>query len=62
MRYAVTVTRRVTYIEVVTLEAPTKDDAYDLALEKVAGLKTDGSTFKLLGYKDEVGDILDVNI
>lgn len=61
-RYAVSVIRRATYVEVVTVDADTKDDAHDMALERVSGLKTDGSTFKYMGHKDEVGQILDVYV
>lgn len=60
MRYAVSVIRRVVYIEVVTVDAPDEDTAHDAALDKTRQLKTDGSTFKLVGYKDEVGQVLDV--
>lgn len=61
-RYAVSVVRTVTYVEVVTVDAEDEDYAKDGAMEKVKGLKTDGSTFKLMGQRDEVGQVLDVTV
>lgn len=62
MRFAVTVERRVLYVEIVTVEAPDWDSAHDAAIEVTKNLKTDGSTFKLMGHKDEVGQVLDLHV
>lgn len=60
MRRAISIIRTVTYVEVVVQEEADIDDAKDAAIEKVKSLKTDGSTFKFIGQRDVVGQILDV--
>lgn len=59
-RYAVAVTRTVTYIEIVVAEGDA-DTAHDAALERVRDVKTDGSTFKYVGHSDEA-KVLDIYI
>lgn len=62
MRRAVTVERRVLYVEVVIVDTPDWDSAHDAALEVTKGLKLDNSTFKFVSYKDTVGEVLDINV
>lgn len=60
MRRAVSIIRTVTYVEVVIAEGEDEDEVTDAAIDKVRNLKTDGSTFKLLGHEDHVGQVLNV--
>lgn len=62
MRYPVTIERRVLYVEIVTVDATDQMEAEDKAMEVARTLKTDGSTFKLVGHKDSVGQVLDINV
>lgn len=62
MRRAISIIRTVTYVEVVVQEEADIDDAKDAAIEKVKSLKTDGSTFKLMGQSDSVGQVLNILI
>lgn len=62
MRYPVTIERRVLYVEIITVEASDPMEAEDKALEVARTLKTDGSTFKLIGHKDSVGEVLHINV
>ena len=55
---AVIITRTVTYVEIVVAEGD-EDTAHDAALERVANVKTEGSTFKYVGHSDDAR-VLDI--
>lgn len=62
--FAVTIVRTMKYVETVVVSATgddlaeARDNAEQFALDKVKTVKTDGSTFKLLGQEDEVRAVL----
>lgn len=62
--FAVTVIRTMKYVETVVVSATgedaveARDNAEQFALDKVKSVKTDGSTFKLLGQEDEIAVVM----